>query len=181
MNTDTFVSIALNSGAAKATIISSDKIVLSEKFREICESNQCGNYGSCWMCPPYIGEIQDLMAQVKKYSSALLYQTIFHIRDSFDIERMFAAGAEHTKVSQSIQRNIASILPPDSLHLSCGGCHLCDICAKKDHLPCRMPHKALASLEGYGIDVYQTVKGTPLKYTNGVNTVTYFGLLLFSV
>ena len=34
-------------------------------------------------------------------------------------------------------------------------------------------------MEGAGIDVYNTVKDTPLKYINGANTVTYFGLVLF--
>ena len=43
-------------------------------------------------------------------------------------------------------------------------------------------HTALGgpSLEGYGVDVYNTTKDTPLKYINGQNTVTYFGMILFS-
>ena len=42
-----------------------------------------------------------------------------------------------------------------------------------------MPEKALSSLEAYGIDVYQTTKDTDLKYINGADTVTYFGIVLF--
>ena len=34
-------------------------------------------------------------------------------------------------------------------------------------------------MEGYGIDVYNTCKPTALKYINGQNTVTYFGIVLF--
>ena len=34
-------------------------------------------------------------------------------------------------------------------------------------------------MEGYCIDVYRTAKGTDLKYINGENTVTYFGIMLF--
>ena len=34
-------------------------------------------------------------------------------------------------------------------------------------------------MEGYGIDVYQTSKPTELKYINGQNTVTFFGIVLF--
>ena len=66
------------------------------------------------------------------------------------------------------------------LHLSCGGCRLCERCAKLDAEPCRYPAEALSSLEGYGIDVYRTSKATPLKYKNGENSVTYFGNILFS-
>ena len=45
--------------------------------------------------------------------------------------------------------------------------------------PCRFPEKALPSLEAYGVDVYNTTKDTDLKYINGQNTVTFFGMVLF--
>ena len=65
------------------------------------------------------------------------------------------------------------------LHLSCGGCGLCERCARRDDEPCRFPDKAMASLEAYGVNVYQTTRSTKLKYINGQNTVTYFSLVLF--
>ena len=65
------------------------------------------------------------------------------------------------------------------MHLSCGGCHLCERCVKPSGEPCRKPDQALPSLEGYGVDVYQTVRNTTLRYINGTNTVTYFGMILF--
>ena len=78
---------------------------------------------------------------------------------------------------------ISPLLKPlmegEFLHLSCGGCHLCERCAKRDDQPCRHPNKALSSMEGYGFDVYRTTSSTALKYINGANTVTYFGIVLF--
>ena len=62
--------------------------------------------------------------------------------------------------------------------MSAGGCRLCPRCAKVDDQPCRHPDRALPPMEGAGIDVYRTTKSTDLKYINGPNTVTYFGLLL---
>ena len=56
---------------------------------------------------------------------------------------------------------------------------VCDSWRELDDLPCRAPEEALSSLEAYGINVYQTVKKTALKYINGQNTVTYFGAILF--
>ena len=173
------VEAALAAGAAKAVVIPESQIVTSAEFRDICASNQCGNYGRCWMCPPEIGPIDELMAELQKYSRGLLYQTIAPLEDSYDIEGMFAAGNEHAWVSQAVGKNAAPLLHGPTLHLSCGGCHLCKVCAKKTQEPCRHPDLALSSLEGYGINVYETVKDTPLKYINGQNTVTYFGLLLF--
>lgn len=171
---------AVACGAAKATMIDQSQIVLSAEFRRICESNQCGGYGKCWMCPPYIGPVEELMAKVRSYPRALLYQTIYEIEDSYDIEGMFEAGANHAQVSQRLQTEMASIIGKPILHLTCGGCHLCPTCAKRSEEPCRFPDKALPSLEGYGVDVYNTTKDTPLKYINGQNTVTYFGMILFS-
>ena len=168
----------LAAGAAKAAVILEKDIVLSASFRDICKSNGCGVYGQCWMCPPDIGEINELMDRVHQYQYGLLYQTIYDIEDSFDIEGMGAAGVNHAQVSQKVEDAIRPVLDK-YLHLSCGGCRLCPRCAKRDQQPCRFPDRALPPMEGYGIDVYQTTKPTHLKYINGQNTVTFFGIVLF--
>lgn len=175
---DELIRLAIESGAKKAAIICTEDIIVSSVFRDICASNSCGKFGKCWMCPPDIGSIDELMAQLKRYSYGLIYQTIYDIEDSFDIEGMGNAAVLHAKVSQSVNDAMKPLLP-GCLHLSCGGCNLCKRCAKLDGQPCRMPEKALPPMEGYGIDVYQTVKPTNLKYTNGQNTVTFFGIVLF--
>lgn len=179
MQKETLIQLALDCGATKAAVITQQQIVLSESFRDICASNKCGCYGRCWTCPPDIGDIQTLIMQVRQYSHALLYQTITNIKDSFDIEGMFEAGYTHATLSRRIRDALSSEIP-DALHLTCGGCRWCESCAKQDNEPCRFPEQAMASLEGYGVDVYNTVSGTDLKYINGQNTVTYFGLVLYS-
>lgn len=178
MDYQLLIDIALDAGAKKAAIIPVDSIVTSASFRDICKSNACGLYGRCWMCPPDIGEIQPLMAELRKYTHGLLYQTIADIEDSFDIEGMQEAGRRHAQVSQRVEAFLMLQLGKH-LHLSCGGCRLCERCAKADGLPCRKPEQALPPMEGYGIDVYNTCKPTELKYVNGQNTVTYFGIVLF--
>lgn len=180
MEYDQLIQEVLSCGASKAAVIQQSQIVLSTHFRDICASNQCGGYGRCWMCPPDIGEIEPLMAQVRTYPYGILYQSIAFIEDSFDIEGMFEASTAHAQTSQRIQQVVKSLLKSKFLHLSCGGCHLCETCAKREDMPCRQPDRALPSLEGYGVDVYNTTKDTELKYINGQNTVTYFGMVLFS-
>ena len=135
-------------------------------------------YGRCWMCPPDIGIVEPLMEKVRSYKHGLLYQTISEIEDSFDFEGMQEAGQRHVIVSQRLEAFLMLELK-DHLHLSCGGCRLCERCAKLDGLPCREPERAMPSMEGYGIDVYSTCKPTELKYINGANTVTYFGIVLY--
>lgn len=177
---DGLIEAALEAGAAKAVLINGPQIVYSETFRQICEANQCGCYGKCWMCPPEIGEISSLIARASAYPRGLLYQTIGTLEDSFDIEGMFAASANHAQVSLRLHKKLPEVLQADFLHLGCGGCHLCKRCAKGTNEPCRHPEYALPAMEGYGIDVYNTTRSTPLRYINGTNTVTYFGLVLFT-
>lgn len=174
-----WVQLALENGATKAAVIQQDAIVLSATFFDICKSNQCGNFGACWMCPPDVGPIEELMARVRSYPKGLLYQTISPLEDSFDIEGMGAAGVRHAQVSQKIETAARAAGVGAHFHLSAGGCRLCDRCAKRDNQPCRHPDRALPPMEGAGIDVYKTTKSTDLKYINGANTVTFFGLLLY--
>ena len=178
MTEQELIRLVLESGAAKAAVIPQKQIVLSAAFRDICAGNACGKYGRCWMCPPDIGDIELLMAQVRRWKHGLLYQTIAQIEDSFDIEGMSEGSRRHGDVSIAVENALAPVLG-GHLHLSCGGCHLCERCARLDDLPCRFPEQALPSMEGYGIDVYNTAKPTDLKYINGQNTVTFFGIVLF--
>ena len=173
------VESAVACGVHKAEIISNEKIITSPVFRDICASNACGLYGKCWMCPPDIGEINRLIGVVRQYAFGLWYQTVWHIEDSFDFEGMLAAKKEHSRISREIEAALMPLLGEKYLHLSSGGCGYCQTCSKAEGYSCRFPENARSSLEAYGIDVYNTTKNTALKYINGQDTVTYFGVILF--
>ena len=162
-------------GAHRAAIVSQADIVYDPVFRDICASNACGMYGRCHMCPPDVGPIDELIAQAKEYPYGVLYQNVYTIEDSFDIEGMIEAKAAHS----AFTRRIDAMRAGDSLHLGAGGCGVCERCAKRDGLPCRFPEQALPSMEAYGVDVYHTAENAGMKYINGANTITYFSLLLF--
>ena len=170
----------LESGAVKAAVIDRAKIVTDRVFFDICAGNGCGRFGKYWTCPPAIGEPEALIEELRSYPHAVLYQTIYEIEDSFDIEGMGEAGKAHKKVGRKIQAALLDMMQGERfLHLSNGGCDLCRECTKPENKPCRFPDLTLKPMEGYCIDVYKTTKGTELKYINGANTVTYFGLVLF--
>lgn len=178
MKKSELISAALISGADKAEYIPAKDIILSAEFRKICQSNSCGLYGMCYMCPPDVGDIEELMDKVKQFPGGVLYQNIYPLDDSFDYEGMVEAANRHFAISCKLQKAIAGRNEGKVLHLTKGGCGYCKRCAKEEGFPCRFPEKALPSLEAYGIDVYNTSKATSLKYINGKNTVTYFGLVL---
>lgn len=165
-------------GADHVAVVDVSKVVFDAEFRKACEANLCGVYGKCWMCPPDVGDIEALMAQAKQFKQALVYQTISPLEDSYDIEGMQEAAKRHSRVTQNIQKATKDD-PLPHLHLSAGGCHVCETCTKLDNLPCRFPDLALPSLEAYGINVSKLAEAADMKYINGANTVTYFGAMLY--
>ena len=167
-------------GAKKAALVDVAQIRFDRKFREMCESNVCGNYGACWTCPPDAGDIDDLIQEAKSYDKALVYQTISPLEDSFDVEGMLEAGKRHNDLAQEISQWARTQQPFSKwLHLGAGGCRLCPVCAKRTDEPCRHPEDAMASLETYGVAVSELAATCGMKYINGQNTVTYFGAVLF--
>ena len=146
-------------GAYKAGVVDLQDVRFDRAFRAMCETNACGNYGKCWMCPPDAGDIDALMNEAQSYQKALVYQTVGKLEDSYDFEGMMPFAKK--------------------LHLGAGGCHMCGVCAKRTNEPCRHPELAMPSLETYGIDVSELAASSGMKYINGQNTVTYFGALLF--
>ena len=177
---ETLTSETMALGAFKTSIIESDKIEADRSFRDMCASNCCGMYGRCYTCPPDIGDIDTLMAELKNYDLALVYQTVTELEDSFDIEGMMEAKKRTYPIAMSLRKTFSDLGITRVLHLGAGGCGVCERCAKQTGEPCRFPHLALASLEAYGVNVSQLAQAANMKYINGQNTVTYFGAVLFS-
>ncbi len=171
---------ALELGANKANVIRTSEIKTDRVFRDICLSNSCGMCGKCYMCPPDVGDIEDLMAQITEYDYALVYQTVSQLEDSFDIEGMAEAKNNFRPISQKLRSVFRDIGIENALHLGVGACGVCKVCAKRTGEPCRFPDLAMASLESYGINVNELAKSAGMKYINGQNTVTYFGAVLFT-
>ena len=172
---------AIESGADKASVITTDLIVTDRAFRGMCEANRCGVYGKCWMCPPDVGDIDELMKSVRDYRFALVYQTISDLEDSYDFEGMIAAKKRSYPLAQALRRLFDGNGFSRVLHLGAGGCGVCEKCAKRTDEPCRFPDLAMPSLEAYGINVSKLAESAGMKYVNGANTVTYFGAVLFTL
>ena len=177
MTTGELLNLVRDCGAVRASAIGQSDVVYNAAFRELCAQNSCGLYGTCYMCPPDIGPIEALMEKAQQYPVCIMYQTVSALEDSFDFEGMMEAKKVHHRCAQRIQEQVRALFTRPFLHLEAGGCGICERCAKLDGAACRFPEKALSSLEGYGIDVYQTALHAGLPYVNGQNTITYFGML----
>lgn len=166
-------------GAREAALVPVSSLCFSLEFRAMCEANACGMYGKCWMCPPYAGEAEALIAAARAYDTTLVYQTVHPLEDSFDIEGMLEAGERQNQLARKVRRLFQRQSDKRFLHLGAGGCRMCPRCAVLEHQPCRAPEEAVASLEAYCIDVSRLAQAAGMRYINGQNTVTYFGALLF--
>ena len=177
-NKDAVLKLIQESEAHAFAIIDQTDIVYDYHFREICMRNSCGEYGKCWMCPPDVGDVNELMKKAQSYSYGILYNSVSQLEDSFDFEGMIEAKQKFNEIALKITDEIRE-LGGDILHLGVGACGICERCAKKDNEPCRFPDRAIPSMESYGIFVAETAKKAGLKYINGKDTVTYFGIVLF--
>lgn len=179
MNEQKLIDQVLGFGAYKAAVIPVSRIHFDRSFRSLCESNACGNFGKCWMCPPDAGDIDDLIMQAKAFQKALVYQTVGELEDSYDIEGMLEAGERQNQLAQKISDAFAALPFEKTLHLGAGGCRVCPVCAKRTGELCRFPDRAMASLETYGVAVSELAETCGMKYINGQNTVTYFGAFFY--
>lgn len=174
----TLVELALQHGADKASVVDISRVPFKEEFRLACEQNTCGNYKTSWTCPPGVGDINELIADAKTYSKALVFQSIGQLEDSFDIEGMEESEQRHQKIMRTLCDEFAQILPADTLRLGSGQCLICEKCTYPDS-PCRYPDKAITSVSSYGIAVSELAPACGMNYINGQNTVTYFSVFIY--
>lgn len=175
MDLKALTDLILELGAHKVGTVAVEDIDFEPEFRKMCERNACGMYGRNWMCPPLVGEVDELIARAKQYQWAVVYQTVDELEDSYDFTGMMAAADKMNRITDQLRQRLEGMDLGPRLLLGAGGCHLCQRCAKQDDQPCRFPEKALASLEAYGINVSTLAPQAGMKYINGANTVTYFG------
>ena len=178
-NPEAAVRRVLELGAKNAAVVPMENVRFEKEFRNLCASNACGMYGKSWMCPPDIGEPDELIAQAKRYRYMLVYQTIGELEDSYDFEGMMEAGQKMNDLTRQIRKEMTDLFGPDALQLGAGGCRMCPVCAKRENQPCRHTEQALSSLEAYCIAVSELAEAAGMRYINGPDTVTYFGAVLF--
>ena len=127
-----------------------------------------------------VGEPAALIAQAQKFLSGLVIQTVWPLEDPFDFDGMMAGEVGHNALFRKVAAEVTPQLSSgETLALSAGACAVCEICTYPSGAPCRLPERAMSSLESYGIDVARLIESSGLSYNNGPNTVSYVGVILF--
>lgn len=146
---DRIAQIARRAGFRSASLLPANRVKLAPWARTKCRFG-CAEYGKGLMCPPH-GIPTDEMRSIRdSYESALVVEDTppgkqFHTR-LIDLERrLFLAGFYK------------------ALGFGAGPCPVCDPCPGEG--PCRFPEKARPSMEGSGIDVYETARRADIPIT----------------
>jgi predicted metal-binding protein len=157
--------LAREIGFRTAVWLSPDRVVTAPWARMKCRFG-CAGYGKNSQCPPNGLSLEDTLAMLGAYQKALL------------VEDAPPGKAFHEKLLRLEKRAFLSGFHK-AFVLGAGPCPVCTTCPPDG--TCRSRELARPSMEGSGIDVYETARNAGLRLmplTQKDQYVKYFGLLL---
>jgi len=155
-------------------------LVFSRELLKMCETNACGFYNRSWTCPPAAGSCDEQREKILAFKNAFVFTTKHDLEDSFDYEGMTLGRERHVLLTLEFRDRMPASFPV----YGAGSCPYCkdkngkNFCEYPD--PCRFPEKKLGSIEAAGINVTELSRKAGIAYNNGINTVTYFSMLLWN-
>lgn len=112
--------------------ITQDDIVLEPSLRDYCKANQCGQYGTNWMCPPGVGTYEEVTEELRSCGDGILMQMIYQTQDSFDVKGWEKAFELFNYKLREIIDEISNHIPKNELlYLGGGSCQVCEECTMK--------------------------------------------------
>jgi predicted metal-binding protein len=168
----------INVGVFEYGAVNPCDVEFTEEVRGYCIENTCRQYGKTWACPPAVGTIDECRERVQRYNKMLVFSGKYDVESSFDFEGMMDALKTFKTVVNALDDDLR-LKMSGYLLLGNEGCGKCENCTYPDNL-CRFPDTIHHSIEGYGVYVFKLAKQAGIAYNNGVNTITYFGALLYN-
>ena len=124
-----------------------------ERIREFCRVDRCGKYRRNYMCPPYVGTLEEIEARLQSYKNGLLLRFGRPMDVKNDAIQLRQSKLEfHEKVLQ-LEAKLLQSGVDRVWGMSGGDCSLCHACAARIDAPCPYPDKARTSLESIAVDV----------------------------
>ena len=160
-----YLDILCGQGAAEAKIIDSSTIVTAPWTIYRCQFG-CDFFGKSFCCPPNVPSYKETQDIIDCYETGIM----FNLKE--------VEYAQVTPMAVEVAREAFLDGFYKAIAFGSGPCGLCSECGL-DH--CRFPKKTVPSMEGCGIDVFQTARN------NGFTIDTlrdrdddhnYFGLVL---
>ena len=158
-----YIKLAHEKGAVDAKVINVSSIKTAPWTRLRCQYG-CPNYGTNLCCPPFSPTAEETQRALNDYSHALLVK--------------FRALGDAKKITSEIEKALFLDGRYKAFSFKGGGCGLCEKCNLKT---CVHPNQARPSMEGAGIDVYETVRRNGFNIDvlkNKESQGSFFGLIL---
>jgi len=158
---------------------SPELLVPEQRIRDLCHENRCGSYGAHYMCPPYVGPIEEIQARLSGFHLGLLLQYSQPLDVRNDLE-----GVRRTKVDFQgkvlvLEELLRACGAEDAWGLIGGSCGLCEpSCKAATGEPCPYPAEARPSLESLAIDVLALLARFGLDAEFHPDRITWTGCLL---
>lgn len=140
---------------AQAKVINPSTVVTAPWVRLKCQFG-CARYGKGYCCPPDTPTPEYMRKVLDSYGRAILFH--FESAKIPDQSRK-KSFSEYLDALVDLEGEMFKDGYYKSLVLLCGPCDLCKECGKLKGSPCNFSHRARASMEACGIDVYATARG----------------------
>ena len=176
LNTEDFVSLALETGFTYAAPVAMDALEFRQEVREMCSADRCRSYGKNWSCPPAAGSLEMIHTRAAGYTRGIIVQTKGDLSDDFDIASIRDIHVRHCKSFDALVRQIRTVRP-GCLPMGAGACTRCRRCTYPDR-PCRHPDKLFPSMEAYGLLVSDVCIRSGLEYNYGPGTMSFTSCIL---
>lgn len=178
-NLESILEDIIKSGAKYAKTFELKDIEFDNKFRDYCKENLCGNYGTNWMCPPGVGEIDDLKKEVMNFKKGIIYQTIHPVKNIRDRNETDKIRDNHNKFTREVTEELRKKYNEFTFFpMGAGPCTLCETCGYIKGEKCMYPQKSISSAEAYGINLGSLLKSCGLEFNYSDDTLAYVGILL---
>lgn len=152
------VRLALDSGASKAAVISTDQIAAEEHLAELCRKPKCKNFGLSLSCPPLVSGPSGFREFLKDKNHAIVLRIDLPSSVLFSDQRREIIHLLHELVSDIEKkavnmgfRNSKSFAGSSCKQIFCRDHEKCG--ALSEHEECRYPETARPSMSGFGINV----------------------------
>jgi predicted metal-binding protein len=157
----------------------SEILIPEERIRAFCLENKCGNYGGNYMCPPYVGSLEEIRVKLQKFQHGVLlqYSKSLDVKGNKEDVRQTKVDF-HNKILQ-IEEFLSGTRVDRAWGLIGGSCGLCDTCKATVSEPCLYPDKARTSLEAIGVDVLGLLDRFGLDSQFHIDKITWTGCIIF--
>ena len=127
-----------------------------ERFRDACRA--CPDYGRVWSCPPGVPDARTAFAP---------FRTVYLVGVRVDYAPGTIAAADTPERTEALRQASYGVVKkqllstllelekavPGSWTVAAGRCEQCDVCTRREGLPCRKPERMRYSFSAFGFDL----------------------------